>query len=423
MFVWLIIFLLLGMAFFLRTHGLNLSGQIKKRHVLRSVLAIVIVGLVFYTVVDKTHLSRIRADIVFKQADKANKSGNPHGGIALYQEALRLQEGVARYHLNYAYALQNSARNYSRSGNKASNNRRYASDQLILAEQTLLEARANHPLNVEITSALGDIYLAQADNAESELKNKYHTLSFDAYELAINLSPLNFRNHNAKAHWYVKTGQWEQAEIIYLDSVTLNPTAIVTRLSLAGVYMQSKNYDGVIQVLSNIRKFGNKAQNNELKVNKQLALAYAARGRLALDDNVQRSPNQFSAQRRGDMNKALEIQRRVLEMEEYKMGALLELGTLSRELNQYDDAKNYLETALLLSPDKFCNNYKKLYIDLAEIYRQSSTMSDVLQTQSTSTTNQNDFTVAIIELNAAYTIDDNQTMADRLENCVLAIPD
>ncbi len=190
------------------------------------VIALVVLAVLVGMTVVRTNLRPIQADIIYKQAEQWERSGQWPAAIEIYQYAIELAPHEDFYYLYLGRALLEYARNIGDSAVR--------DNILQMAERTLIEARDLNPLNTDHSANLARMYnmwaqLVTMDAANaSDIGTQQQLLqqaaelfqrASDHYALAVMLSPNHALLRNQWCSLYLSMHNLKKNEEVVSSSL------------------------------------------------------------------------------------------------------------------------------------------------------------------------------------------------------------
>ncbi len=295
-------------------------------------IALIVLAVLAGITVVTTNLHPIQADVIYKQAEPWESSGQWPVAVELYNRAIELAPREDFYHLYLGRALLEYARN---TGDSA-----LRDNILQMTEQTLLKAREINPLNTDHSANLARMYSVWAQMVTQDATNasdpeaqqrllqraaELRQRASQNYALATMLSPNHATLRNEWTSLYLDMGEITRAQETISYSLELDPDYENSWIIQANVYA----VQGLITETIN-------AYSRALAINPNLGEVWLRLGDL------------YAHQ--GQLAEAAHAYEKALELDPGNTLAWRVLGSIYVQLQQPDKAVVALERALELDP-------------------------------------------------------------------------
>ncbi|MBV7338409.1 O-antigen ligase family protein [Chloroflexi bacterium TSY] len=238
---------------------------VASRLAVSSVIGTLIAVVVFITI-STVNIALVRADIIYKQGQQFDSQRSWLNSIELYRRALAARETEDHYMLFLGRSLLEHAKQTNMEGTVSLGSNPTVDDVLNLnpdilrnlnrvellraAEVVLKEAQRVNPLNTDHTANLARLYRTWADLSDDpDVRQEKLDQSLAQYEMAMTLSPNAAHLWNEKGNAHLARQEMEQAEEVYLYSLSLDPLYDQTYLLLADYYDRDDQCEQAIQHL------------------------------------------------------------------------------------------------------------------------------------------------------------------------------
>jgi cyclophilin family peptidyl-prolyl cis-trans isomerase/tetratricopeptide (TPR) repeat protein len=251
-------------AFFVQVLALGLALAFRSRHSLRTIAwrwtgqlsDAAVAGLIVFLpvlaglAIFASNISIVRADIVYKEALSSEKVGQWDAAIYLYERAVDLAEEQDFYHLFLGRAYIEKAR-LSQGEER----------QIWLqeSERALARAREIAPLNTDHSRNLAKLYLSWASFSAGATRQPLLEQALEYSADATQLSPNTADIWNERAQIFLTMDDYEQAEAMYQQSLSLDAQYPQTHLSLGQLYTSQKEWESAIQAFNTAAELQPKA--------------------------------------------------------------------------------------------------------------------------------------------------------------------
>jgi tetratricopeptide (TPR) repeat protein len=330
-----------------------------------------VVAIVIFFIVGSVNVNLVRADIFYKQGQQFDASGDWVSSAELYRQALDVRPTEDHYMLFLGRSLLERAKQAPAESPLTFSQEWRINDVLRLtpaeisqmsqaqllraAEAVLREAQGVNPLNTDHTANLARLHRSWADLAVTPEERQESLLTaITYYDTATILSPNAAHLWNEKGSAYALLGDLEQAESIYLHSLSLDDRFETTYLLLAEVYSsQGRNEDLLAILEEGLEKVrgGNQIRNS-------LGVALA---------------------RAGQLEESLAVNLDIMESSPNDANAARNLSILYRDLGEYDNALLWTNRALEIAQRQ---NNRSVMMDMyrlqVEIYNRLGQPEQVL---------------------------------------------
>ena len=314
-----------------------------------SLAAGVVVAVLIFVVISNVNIALVRADIIYKQGQQFDAQGNWLSSVELYRRALAARKTEDHYMLFLGRALLEQAKQAPTSGAPTSGaptegafslgDDPTISDVLALtptdvgqmsrlellraAETVLQDAQRVNPLNTDHTANLARLYRTWADLMADDEAMRQEMLgkSLAVYDVAVTLSPNAAHLWNEKGNAHVARGETELAEAAYRHSLELDARFEQTYLLLADFYERAQQNDqSIAMLLQGLTELPNSTQ----------ILSYLG----------------VAAARAGDLQRALDANLNVLELDPANLGAMRNTAILYRDMGDNEKALEWVNAGL-----------------------------------------------------------------------------
>lgn len=321
-------FLLLGMSGALMWR-LRLPSQSWQRANwwIYPILTAGVVALIF-----TTNVNVIKADIIFKQADRYEGAGDWDTSIAIYRRAIELTPNEDYYYLFLGRAYLEKAKATSEPDQRAA---------LFEESRKILErARQLNPLNTDHSANLARLYRTWGEMASDPAeRDEKLNQALEYYRQATTLSPHTAQLFNEWGSLCFSMGEHEKALEKYQKSLSLDADYDQTYLLLGDLHLNRKELDEAVE-----------AYKRALDLNPNLVQAHSALGYIyTQQDNLQ---------------KAMQENLRVLELAPNDYDSHKNLALIYRDLGRLNEAINEARIALELAPEGDKQSLKTLIAQL-----------------------------------------------------------
>ncbi|MEX1018462.1 MAG: tetratricopeptide repeat protein [Litorilinea sp.] len=326
--------------------------------------------VLIFMAINNFNIGLVRADIIYKQGQQFDSQSAWVDSTELYRRALDARRTEDHYMLFLGRSLLEHAKSQPVDGSFSLSETPDLNDVLALtpdvvsimgradtlraAEAVLLEAQSVNPLNTDHTANLARLYRTWADLTEdAELRQTMLDQSVEAYETALQLSPNAAHLWNETGNAYMARGEREAAEAAYLHSFDLDQRFDQTYVLLADFYEQEGDDARVIELLQQ----GVEAVPRSAQLPSYLGVVLA---------------------RQGDLQGAADANLRVLELQPNNMGAMRNLALLYRDLDEMDEATEWVENAIAATNPNNVNDVVSLRQLAVQLYQAADQMDQVI---------------------------------------------
>lgn len=330
-----------------------------------------VMTVVIFAIISTVNIALVRADIIYKQGQQFDSQRNWVSSIELYRRALNARRTEDHYMLFLGRALLEQAKLAAEEGvytlpetltladvlalTPEAVNQMGRGELLRAAETVLKEAQRVNPLNTDHTANLARLYRSWADLSpnDPELRAERLERSIEQYEKATTLSPNAAHLWNEKGNAYLASGDDDAAEASYLHSLELDPRYDQTYMLLADFYERRAMYDKGIAILE---------QGLELLPNRPQLYSYMG----------------VAKARSGDMQGAIDANLAVLDIQPGNIGAMRNLAILYRDMGELDQAIEWAEQAVAITPDSNVEEVKNQRNLAAQFYEQAGRLDEAI---------------------------------------------
>ncbi|MCB0063331.1 MAG: O-antigen ligase family protein [Caldilineaceae bacterium] len=347
------------------------------KHPAVSLVAAVFIAIFVFFVISTVNVALVRADIIYKQGQQFDNQRNWISSIELYRRALAARKTEDHYMLFLGRALLEQAKDAGVEGAFAFPENPNVDDVLDLrpeqvqqmsrvdllraAEAVLLEAQRVNPLNTDHTANLARLYRSWADlSTDPAIRDEMLKKSVDMYDVAVTLSPNAAHLWNEKGNAHLADGQDEQAEAAYRHSLSIDPLFEQTYLLLSDFLNRRERYEEATELLEEGIRLMDESSRFQptAQMYSFLGVAYA---------------------RIGQLEKAIDANLHVLELQPNNIVAIRNLALLYRDNGQSEKALEWLEqTFPLLGPDN-ASELRQLRVLAAQIYQEQENTAKVIE--------------------------------------------
>lgn len=289
-------------------------------------IALVVLAVLVGITVVKTNLRPIQADIIYKQADQWERSGQWPAAIEIYRYALELAPHEDFYYLYLGRALLEYARNVGDSAVRE--------NILQMTEQTLVQAREINPLNTDHSANLARMYSVWAQ-----------LIAMDAANASDIGTQLQLLRRAAEL--------FQRASENYALATMLSPNHALLRNQWCSLYLNMynlmKNQEAIFSALGDTAAAQSAAQEAlSYMVKAQETISYS----LAIDPDYDESwlmqADVYSVQ--GFVTNTITAYQRALEINPNLTDVWFRLGDLYMNQARWAEASGTYEKALQLNP-------------------------------------------------------------------------
>ncbi len=232
------------------------------------IIAAPVSAIFAFFLISSVNVDLVRADIIYKQGQQFDSSGQWVNSIELYSRALSERTTEDQYMLFLGRSLLEQAKTVQVLEGTA----RFATgssidqvlslrpsdvvqmgrlDLLRAAESVLIHAQSVNPLNTDHTANLARLYRTWADLTveQPEMRAEMLDKSLAMYDVANKLSPNAAHLWNEKGNAFQAKGQNDQALETYLLSAEIDPLFEQTYLLLGDFYERNGQYEPLIALM------------------------------------------------------------------------------------------------------------------------------------------------------------------------------
>jgi tetratricopeptide (TPR) repeat protein len=335
-----------------------------------AIIAAPVLAVGMFFLVSSVNIDLVRADIIYKQGQQFDASGQWLNSVELYKRALAERSTEDQYMLFLGRALLELAKTipnlegaakFPEDGNlntvlnlqPTQVQQMGRLDLLRAAEKVLIQAQRVNPLNTDHTANLSRLYRTWGDLTTELPETRQQMLEKSAamYDKAIMLSPNAAHLWNERGNALQALGKNEEAETSYLHSLAIDPIYEQTYLLLGDYYDRSGQFDKMAEVM-------------------QKGLdSYQAVGRGVLAAPIL-SYLGVAYARTNQITQSIATNLKVVELQPDNVAAIRNLALLYQNQGAYTDAVQYIDQAIAVVGPAGGQVYTDLLTTGVQIYQQ-----------------------------------------------------